>query len=333
MSGCAELACFHLLIPSSSGSYSWHYKKYLLEQACGVSTRMAGERAITRNKEAQDRSTDEVDQCQRKLQRILRNHELGNQSLSGGVSPFEPKRMDERTKDAILSPWLVDPASVARDDPPLFQCTQCDMIVKGSDPYCPFCGAIFSDGPMAEQQEARQEARPSVERPAIDTRARKEPMARPEMFDIFSMLKTGSRSRDLMYKEALRGFNGSARLLEEIEHLVSDISSLGSDTSRARRLICSAWEACRDGDWNLATTLARQTEELMEPSIPSLVRAEIARARELLSDAKMAGVDISGYVIRVKSAMASLHGGDPDDALRITKELMDSLREDSVSWK
>jgi hypothetical protein len=288
----------------------------------------------SRNKGAQEGSSDEVDQYQRKLQRILRNREQGNQSLSGGVSPFEPKRMDERMKDAILSPWLVDPTSVADADPPLFQCTQCDMIVKGSDPYCPFCGAIFSDGPMGDQlQEARQDARPSVERPMIGSPARKEPMARPEMFDIFSMLKTGSRSRDLMYKEAVRGFNGSARLLEEIEHLVSDISSLGSDTSKARRLICSAWEACRDGDWNLATTLARQTEELMEPSIPDLVRSEIARARELLTDAKMAGVDISGYVIRVKSAMASLHSGDSDDALRITKELMDSLREDSVSWK
>ncbi len=295
---------------------------------------MTSERMTTRNKGTQEGSSDEVDQNQRKLQRILRNHEFGNQSVSGGVSPFEPRRMNERTKDAVLSPRLVNPTSVPEDDVPLFQCTQCDMIVKGSDPYCPFCGAIFADGPMADRpQEARPDSRSSVERPMVDSPARKEPMARPEMFDIFSMLKTGSRSRDLMYKEAMRGFNGSARLLEEIEHLVSDISSLGSDTSKARRLISSAWEACRDGNWNLATTLARQTEELMEPNIPSLVRSEIARARELLTDAKMAGVDISGYVIRVKSAMASLHSGDSDDALRITKELMDSLREDSVSWK
>ena len=295
---------------------------------------MAGESMISRDKGAQEGSSDEVDQYQRKLQRILRNHSLGNQNLSGGVSPSEPRRMNERMKDAVLSSRLIDPASVPDDDAPLFQCTQCDMIVKGSDPYCPFCGAIFSDGPMADQlQETEQEARPSVERPMIDGPARKEPMARPEMFDIFSMLKTGSRSRDLMYKEAQRGFNGSARLLEEIEHLVSDISSLGSDTAKARRLISSAWEACRDGDWNLATALARQTEDLMEPNIPDLVRSEIARARELLTDAKMAGVDISGYVIKVKSAMASLHSGDSDDALRITKELMDSLREDSVSWK
>jgi hypothetical protein len=295
---------------------------------------MPAESAQARSKGKSEVPVDPADQYQRKLQRILRSPELENQHLSGGVASYEPRRMNEQMKEAMLSPRLVNPASVAEDEGPLFQCTECDMIVKGSDPYCPFCGSIFADGAMADQQTREEdEEKPFVERPMIDKPARKEPMVRPEMFDIFSMLKTGSRSRDLMYQEALRGFNGSARLLEEIEHLISDISSLGTDTSKPRRLISSAWEACRDGDWSLVMTLARQTEELMEPSIPDLVKSEIARAREHLTAAKVAGADISGYVVKIKSAMAALHGGDPDEALRLTKELMDSLREDSISWK
>ena len=292
------------------------------------------EAARTKGKGAYEAPADPADQYQKKLQRILKSSAMDNQRLSGAVAPFELRRLNEQSKEAILSPRLVNPASVQEDDEPLFQCTECDMIVKGSDPYCPFCGAIFADGPLAEQQRGvEEEEKPFVERPMMEKPTRREPMVRPEKFDIFSMLKTGSRSRDLMYQEALRGFNGSARLLEEIEHLISDVSSLGTDTSKARRLISGAWEACRDGDWNLVTTIARQAEQMMEPSIPNLVRSEIARAREYLTTAKIAGVDISGYVVKIKSAMAALHGDDPDEALRLTKELMDSLREDSVSWK
>jgi hypothetical protein len=291
------------------------------------------EGARTKDRAASEASADPAEQYQKKLQRILKNTSFDNQRLSGAVTPFELRRMNQQAKEAILSPELVNPASVQQEEP-LFQCTECDMIVKESDPYCPFCGAIFADGPLAGQQRAEEdEEKLAAERPVVDRPTRREPMVRPEMFDIFSMLKTGSRSKDLMYQEALRGFNGSARLLEEIEHLISDISSLGTDTSRARRLICTAWEACRDGDWNLVTTIARQAEQMMEPSIPNLVRSEIARAREYLTSAKVAGVDISGYIVKIKSAMAALHGGDPDEALRLTKELMDFLREDSVSWK
>lgn len=291
-----------------------------------------------------DVSDSQTDLYHRKLQRILRSPEIERQNLSGGTSPFEPRRMTEEVKQATLSPRLVNPASMPQEDEPLFQCTECDMIVKESDPYCPFCGAIFADGPLAgramtDDTIAPVVERPRIERPAVDHQpmverpSNREPLVVPEMFDIFSMLKTGSRSKELMYQEARKGFAGSARLLEEIEHLICDIGALGTDTTKERRLIGSAWEACRDGDWNLAIALARQTEELMEPSIPNLVRAEIARARMLLTDAKAAGVDISGHVLRIKSAMSALRAGETDEALRLTKELMDSLREDSVSWK
>ena len=217
------------------------------------------------------------------------------------------------------------------------------MIVKGSDPYCPFCGAIFADGPLADRGrmddtitpvvDRPRIVRPMAESPMVEKPSNREPIVVPEMFDIFSMLKTGSRSKEMMYQEARKSFAGSARLLEEIEHLICQIDSLGTDTTRARRLIGSAWEACRDGDWNLAIALARQTEEMMEPSVPDLVRAEIAQARMILTDAKAVGVDISSYILRIKSAMAALRTSEPDEALRLTKELMDSLREDSVSWK
>ena len=269
------------------------------------------------------------DRYRRKLQRILRAGEMGSSPLSGGVSPVEQRRMSEQRKSATLAPRLVNPGSIPTDDSPLFMCTECDMIVKESDPYCPFCGAIFADA----QPEGPTEHDPSEDRPIIEKPTKREPMVRPEKFDLFSLIRTKSVSRDLLYQEALKGFNGSARLLEEIEHMVSDISSLGTDTSKARRLIGSAWEACRDGDWNLVSTLARQTEEVLSPSVPDLVRSQIAKARSHLTEAKARGVDISNYILQVKSAMQALHADNPDEALRITKELMDRLREDSISWK
>lgn len=272
------------------------------------------------------------DLYKRKLQRILRS-EPRPTYLSGGVGLSEP-RMSDHAKAATLSPKLINPVSAVEEDSPLFQCTQCDMIVRESDPYCPFCGAIFADGPLVEEVAQREEPQsPIVERPMIEKPVRREPFIRPEKFDLFSMLRTDTKSKELLYKEALKGFAGSARLLEEIERLISDVGSVGADTSKARRLMGTAWEAARDGNWNLVTNLARQTEELVAPSIPDLVRTEVAKARMYLTEAKSAGVDISSYVLRVKGAMQALRAGDPDEALRLTKELMDSLREDSISWK
>jgi len=268
----------------------------------------------------------ETDRYHKKLQRILKTNELTNHHLSGGVAPFDQKRMSEQKKSAFLAPSIVNPPSV-EEEGPLFQCTECDMIVKDTDPYCPFCGAIFADAVT----EAVEQRRPLPEKP--ERPVHKEPMVRPEKFDIFSILKTHARSKDLLYQEALKGFSGSARLLEEIEHLVSDVGTLGTDTSKARRLIGSAWEACRDGDWHLVSTLAKQTEDLVSPSIPDLVRREIAQIREYLTAAKSTGVDISPYILRIKSAMQALRVDDPDEALRITKELIDSLKEDKISWK
>jgi len=238
------------------------------------------------------------------------------------------RRMSEQMKEATLAPRLVNPASVPEDDGPLFQCTECDMIVKESDPYCPFCGAIFADSPLAEQEGLTE----ACEKPLVDRPVHREEMVRPEKFDLFSLIRTRSRSHEMLYEEALKGFAGSARLLEEIEHLISDVSSLGTDTSRARRLVSSAWEAARDGNWNLVNALAHQTEEMMAPNIPELVRSQIARARKYLTEAKAAGVDISPYIFQIKTAMQALRKDDPDDALRVTKELMDRLREDSISW-
>jgi hypothetical protein len=266
----------------------------------------------------------ESEKYRRKLQRILKTGDIATPNLSGGVASFDQRRMSEQKKSAFLAPSIVNPPSV-QDEGPLFQCTECDMIVKETDPYCPFCGAIFADAsPQAE-------IRGSVEGP--ERSVPREPMVRPEKFDIFSLMRTRARSKDLLYQEALKGFSGSARLLEEIEHLVSDVGTLGTDTSKARRMIGSAWEACRDGDWHLVTTLARQTEEMVSPNIPDLVRREIAQAREYLTTAKSSGKDISAYVLRIKNAIQALRSDDPDEALRITKELMDSLREDSIVWK
>jgi hypothetical protein len=208
-----------------------------------------------------------------------------------------------------------------------YQCTSCDMMVSASDSYCPFCGAIFadtsSDGEVAEEEV--EEVR--------DEPAEEEPFVRPQKFDNLSMLKPNARSRKLLYVEAMKGFTGSARLLEEIEILITDVSALGSDTTSARRLMSSAWEACREGDWPLVSALAKQTEDLMSPSIPDLVRRELGKARNLIIEAKSWGADTSRYMLTMKSAMSALHKEDLDEALRLTKELLDSLRDDSAAWK
>jgi hypothetical protein len=306
---------------------------YMQTESVGVRTSLPNSSAQRKSQSQTELPDAQADRFHRKLQRILRPAETVPEGLSGGTGTVE-HRMSEKMKEATLSPRLVNPVSVPQDDSPLFQCTECDMIVKESDPYCPFCGAIFADATPDYQTESESgHPKPPADEPSIEKPARREPMVRPEMFDLFGLLGTRSRSKDLLYREALRGFPGSARLLEEIEHLISDISSLGTDTTKARRLMGSAWEAARDGNWNLVTTLAHQTEEMVAPSIPDLVRSEISRARAHLAEAKALGIDISQYIIQIKSAIQALHANDTDEALRITKELTDSMREDSISWK
>ncbi len=270
----------------------------------------------------------EAERYRRKLQRILKTGDMTNPNLSGGVAPLEQGRMSEQKKSAYLAPSVVNPPAM-EDESPLFQCTECDMIVKETDPYCPFCGAIFADASAPSDPIQSPPHVPDRPERAVP----REPMVRPEKFDVFGLMKTRASSKELLYQEALKGFSGSARLLEEIEHLVSDVGTLGTDTTKARRMIGSAWEACRDGDWHLVSALAKQTENMVAPNIPDLVRHEIAQAREYLTTAKASGKDISAYVLRIKSAIQALHVDNPDEALRITKEIIDSLREDSVVWK
>jgi len=312
---------------------AWTARLYMQKDSVGVRTSLPNSSGPRKEQNQSELTDAQADRYHRKLQRILRPVDTIPGELSGGSGTVE-HRMSEKMKEATLSPRLVNPVSVPQDDSPLFQCTECDMIVKESDPYCPFCGAIFADGALVDEAESEPgRQKPPTGEPTIEKPARREPMVRPEMFDIFSLLGSRSRSKELLYREALRGFPGSARLLEEIEHLISDISSLGTDTTKARRLMGTAWEAARDGNWNLVTTLARQTEEAVAPGIPDLVRSEISRARTHLTEAKALGIDISRYVLQIKSAIQALHANDPDEALRITKELMDSMREDSISWK
>lgn len=265
----------------------------------------------------------ELEHTRRRFQRALKNPEnsphVPGAREGPGRAPFGSQQ-----KAASLSPKLLIPASASPDDGVQYQCTECDMVVKGSDPYCPFCGAIFADGEMAPE-----EAEAPVDGGASEP---DEPPSRPTKVDLWEMVGRRTRSKDLLYQEAGRGFAGSARLIEELEHLVSDIGSMGNDTSKARRLVCSAWEACRDGDWSLVSTLARQAEEIMAPSIPDLVRSELSRAREHLVQGKAMGVDVSKYLVRMKEAMRALHKGDNDEALRLTKELLDVVREDSALW-
>jgi hypothetical protein len=270
----------------------------------------------------------------RRLQRIVRDPGVKIRDMSAPPARAPSPRQHAKEKPAQLAPELVNPAAAAPDEGVRFQCTECDMLVRESDPYCPFCGAIFADGPLSTSEEpAEDEGRREPEPPSPPRPHERGEVIRPGKFDVFGMMNSRGKARDLLYQEAMKGFAGSARLLEEIEHQISDVSALGNDTTRPRRLMSSAWEACRDGDWTLVSALARQTEDSMAPSIPALVRSELSKAREFLMDAKLAGRDTSDYLLRMKAAMHSLKAGDDDEALRVTKELIDLLREDSVSWR
>src|SRR5512136_294973 len=156
---------------------------------------MPSSNGSTRNSAQQDMS--EAEKYRRKLQRILRAADGDTAHLSGGVSPNEQRRMSEQRKAAMLAPRLLNPTAAQEDDSPLFQCTECDMIVKESDPYCPFCGAIFADSPLTERDE------PAVagERPLVDRPVHREEMVRPEKFDLFSLIRTRSRSHEMLFEE------------------------------------------------------------------------------------------------------------------------------------
>ncbi|MDQ1371967.1 MAG: hypothetical protein QG582_882 [Candidatus Thermoplasmatota archaeon] len=268
-----------------------------------------------------------LDGGKRRLQRIVRDPGTKVRDMSDPVRPSVDPEFERQRRPAQLSPELVMPMATSSDAGVQFQCTECDMMVKESDPYCPFCGAIFADGPMSSPEEEEAEA---SEEPVEEAPRERVEFFRPEKFDVVGMLRTKGKAHELLYQEAVKGFAGSARLLEEIEHEISDISSLGTDTTRARRLMSSAWEACREGNWNLVSALARQTEGAIAPSIPSLVRAELSKAREHLMAAKASGHDASEYLLRMKAAMHCLKSGDDEEALRLTKELMDLLRHDSA---
>jgi predicted amidophosphoribosyltransferase len=269
-----------------------------------------------------------LDGGRRRLQRIVRSDDVKVRDISEAPPKPKPQPEPVAPKPARLSPELVVPAAAVQEECVQFQCTECDMMVKDSDPYCPFCGAIFADGPLSLPEEAAE----ASDAPERSGPRQREEFFRPERFDVFGMMRTRGKAHELLYQEATRGFAGSARLLEEIEHQISDISSLGTDTTRARRLMSSAWEACREGNWNLVSALARQTEDAIAPSIPALVRAELAKAREYLMLAKSEGRDTADYLLRMKAAMHCLKSGDDDEALRLTKELMDALRHDSIAW-
>jgi hypothetical protein len=273
------------------------------------------------------RDSGRRDKPRQRLQRTLRS--LPTDAFSNGFGETMPQK-----KYLDVSPTPVEPQAKptpSTEEASLpeiqYQCTSCDMMVSASDSYCPFCGAIFADG------EADPEAVEAADDADEQAPAAEEPFVRPQKFDNLSMMKPRGGSRKMLYAEAMRGFTGSARLLEEIELLITDVSALGSDTTRARRLMSSAWEACREGDWPLVSALAKQTEDLMSPNIPDLVRRELGKARNLIVEAKSWGADTSKYMLTMKSAMSALHREDLDEALRLTKELMDSLRDDSSAWK
>lgn len=275
-----------------------------------------------------NRESYQRDKPRQRLQRTLKS--LPSDPVRTVPPPASPPTRHDDPRYRPMEPQAKPtPETEASQMPEIqYQCTSCDMMVSASDSYCPFCGAIFADDPDSQEvSEADGEER--AEQEAED----REPSVRPQRFNNLSMVKPRPKPRELLYAEAMKGFTGSARLLEDIELLITDVSALGTDMTKARRLMSSAWEACREGDWPLVSALAKQTEDMMSPSIPDLVRSELGKARNLIVEAKSWGADTSRYMVTMKSAMNALHREDLDEALRLTKELIDSLREDSGAWK
>ena len=274
------------------------------------------------------RNNNQRDKSRPRLQRTLRS--MPSDPAPPPVSTPSPSRSHPDMPSRSVEPQTTFVPEGGGAGLPVvqYQCTSCDMMVNASDSYCPFCGAIFSDVPLSPGEDDA-----GVEEAPVEGAYEREPFVTPQRFDNLSMLKPKARSRDLLYAEAMKGFTGSARLLEEIELLITDVSALGDETARARRIMSSAWDACREGDWPLVSALAKQTEDMVSPSIPELVRRELGKARNLIVEAKSWGANTSKHMLTMKSAMSALHREDLDEALRLTKELLDTLRADSSTWK
>lgn len=151
-------------------------------------------------------------------------------------------------------------------------------------------------------------------------------------FDVFSLRSRDRADHDRLYAEAATGAVGAARLLETVERLLRDSESLGLEISATRRLMREAWEAHRNRDWNLVTVLARQSEAELLPNVSRLIELQLSRIRDLISRGKARGAQVEPFILQLKLAYGALRLGQLDEALAITRQLVEDFRDASVNW-
>jgi len=215
----------------------------------------------------------------------------------------------------------------------VFQCGQCDMLVPESAPICQYCGARFEG--VVESEPARPQvltSEPGAREEQSEDARPVAPGPPPGRFDVFTLRAHDRADHDRLYAEAATGAVAAARLLEAVERLIRDSESLGLEISATRRLMREAWEAHRNRDFNLVTVLAHQSEAELLPNVSRLIELQLARVRDLVARGKTRGAEVEPFVYQLKLAYGALRLGQLDEALAITRDLVESIRDAAVGW-
>jgi len=251
----------------------------------------------------------------------------------------------------------------SREPTVYFQCGMCDMLVGEKDNCCPFCGSEFEDneydGIMKRQEddtsfeaeESRETLRDidqSIERPdselidELEREGEREAMSKkstdekPEdedgskKVDVLGMMYEGKGYQSSGQSGGARtssGFSQAARLLQKMENVVDKASAFGVETNDARKLLVAAWKACEEGNWNIVTSLAEETKRALVPNVSNLIREQVFSLREVILDLRFQGMDVTPQITKMKLIRKAMDDIRLDDAIELTKQLIDETRD------
>jgi len=228
----------------------------------------------------------------------------------------------------------------AEDSKPIFICGRCDMIVGENDRACEFCGADFVDveGPEGEgaQEPLADDAGPQdmedLQEPAMhryqDLRENPLYPCSAEKVDVLGMLED---SRAKLGDEHIGGagsdaFLSYAKMLRGMEDVLTEASEFGADTEEARRTLLNAWKSCHEGKWAYASQLAEESKKMLASSVTGVVRGQILCLREAIIEMKRRGRCVTPLVIEIKTIQKALNELRLDDAIRLTKNIMNEIK-------
>ena len=121
-------------------------------------------------------------------------------------------------------------------------------------------------------------------------------------------------------------YNESKKKLAGLKGLIADCEVFIVDTKEARGLLVEATNAFESNDYGEVETLVRTAEEKLYKSIPNRMADEINKAKELLREAKMRGVNITPMITMLKSVINLMKAGDYRQAMKEMREFKEAVR-------